>query len=75
MIGAGNRLSARTGHDGSTEHAADEFHLFCCQPDGRYELADGKVVGMAPDDYVCRGYPCALRPLPQYYNDGSSRDA
>ena len=54
---------------------ADDFCPFCFQHDGRYELADGKVVGMAPDDYVCRGYPCALRPLFQYYYKSSSRGA
>ena len=27
---------------------AEEFYLFCCQNDGRYELVDGEVVEMAP---------------------------
>ena len=27
---------------------ADDFYLFCCQNDGRYELVDGEVVEMAP---------------------------
>ena len=27
---------------------ADEFYLFCCKNDGKYELVDGEVVEMAP---------------------------
>ena len=27
---------------------ADEFYLFCCQNDGRYELVEGEVVELAP---------------------------
>ena len=27
---------------------AEEFYLFCCQNEGRYELVDGEVVEMAP---------------------------
>ena len=27
---------------------AEEFYLFCCQNDGRYELVDGEVLEMAP---------------------------
>ena len=27
---------------------ADEFYLFCCENEGRYELVDGEVVPMAP---------------------------
>ena len=27
---------------------SEEFYLFCCQNDGRYELVDGEVVELAP---------------------------
>ena len=27
---------------------AEEFYLFCCQSEGRYELVDGEVVELAP---------------------------
>ena len=27
---------------------AEEFYLFCCRNDGRYELVDGEVLEMAP---------------------------
>ena len=27
---------------------AEEFYLFCCENDGRYELVDGEVVELAP---------------------------
>ena len=32
---------------------AEEFYLFCCRNEGRYELVDGEVVEMAPanDEY------------------------
>ena len=27
---------------------ADEFYLFCCRSEGRYELVSGEVVELAP---------------------------